>query len=55
MVHFLGKPFTHDELMSKLAQAIDRRRTRRSFEAEAVEQLSRYDQRSGGDAGRASG
>jgi two-component system cell cycle sensor histidine kinase/response regulator CckA len=47
MVDFLGKPFTHDELMGKLEQAIDRRRTRRTFEEEAVERLSRYDRPTG--------
>ena len=43
MVHFLGKPFTHDELMGKLALAIDRRQTRRTLEEDGLDRLSRYE------------
>jgi CheY-like chemotaxis protein len=42
-VRFLAKPFTHDELLGKLAQAIDRRQTRRTIEDEALDRLSRFD------------
>lgn len=40
-VHFLGKPFTHHELMSKVAVASDRRRAPREGSPERVRAHSR--------------
>jgi two-component system, cell cycle sensor histidine kinase and response regulator CckA len=36
LVHFLGKPFTHDELMGKVEVALDRRQMPRAIGAESV-------------------